>query len=85
VGLKPLVLRKHAEVALAERRLDVAWVEAAAREPEWSEPDPDPTLERRFRAVPERDGRILRVVCVENHDTIVVVTAFLDRKARRPG
>jgi hypothetical protein len=70
---------------MAERRLDQTWVERTAREPEWIEPEPsDPALERRFRAVPERDGRILRVVCGEDDANITVVTAFLDRRARRP-
>ena len=82
---KRIVFTDHANVALTERLLDIAWVERTAREPEWTEPDPaDPTLERRFRAVPERDGRILRVVCGEDDATIVIVSAFLDRRARRP-
>lgn len=81
---KPIVLRLHAEHALAEREIELSWVERAVREPDWIEVDPqDSALERRFRAVPEREGRILRVVCAENDDTIVVVTAFLDRRARR--
>ncbi len=82
---KRIVLTDHANVALTERSLDLAWVERTARMPEWTEPEPtDPTLERRFRAVAERDGRILRVVCGEDDATIVIVTAFLDRRARRP-
>ncbi len=82
---KPIALTDHAKVAMAERALDLAWIDRTAREPEWTEPEPaDPTLERRFRAVPERDGRILRVVCGEDDDTITIVTAFLDRRARRP-
>ncbi len=82
---KPIALTEHAKVAMAERALDFGWVERTAREPEWTEPEPtDPALERRFRAVPERDGRILRVVCGEDDATIVIVTAFLDRRARRP-
>ena len=82
---KPIVLTEHAKHAMAERGIDLAWVERTAREPEWTEPEPtDPALERRFRAVPERDGRILRVVCGEDHAIITIVTAFLDRRARRP-
>ncbi len=82
---KPIVLRVHATRALAERALELAWVERTARAPEWTEADPnDAALERRFRVVPEREGRILRVVCAENDAMILVVTAFLDRKARRP-
>jgi hypothetical protein len=82
---KQIALTDHAKVALEERSLELAWVERTAHEPEWTEAEPtDPTLERRFRAVPERDGRILRVVCGEDDATITIVTAFLDRRARRP-
>lgn len=82
---KSILYRAHAETVLRERKLDKAWVEYTVLAPEWTEPDPaDPTLERRFRVLPERHGRILRVVCAENHDSIIVVTAFLDRRARRP-
>jgi hypothetical protein len=83
--IKRIVLTDHANVALTERSLELAWIERTAHEPEWTEPEPtDPTLERRFRTVPERDDRILRVVCGEDDATIVIVTAFLDRRARRP-
>ena len=82
---KPIVLTDHVRHAIAERALEVAWIERTARSPEWVEPEPlDPSAERRFRTVPERDGRILRVVCAENDAIIVIVTAFLDRRARRP-
>lgn len=82
---KPIVLTDHAKVAMAERAIEFAWVERTVHEPEWTEPEPsDPALERRFRAVPERDGRILRVVCGEDDAMITIVTAFLDRRARRP-
>ncbi len=81
---KPIQFRLHAEHALAEREIAREWVERTVLAPEWTEPDPDPALERRFRAIPERGGRILRVVCAENDAMILVVTAFLDRRARRP-
>jgi hypothetical protein len=67
-----------------ERDLDAAWIERAAREPDWATPDDDPELQRRYRVIPERNNRIIRVVCCENDDTIFVVTAFFDRRARRP-
>ncbi len=81
---KPLVWRKHARDVLAERKLDPAWVEKAARQPEWRMPDPDdPEVERRYLRIPERGGRVLRVACVENDQEIRIVTAFLDRNAGR--
>ncbi len=82
---KSIVFSAHAEQVIIERALERAWIEEAVTTADWTVPDPsDPTLERRFRTVPERDGRTLRVVCRENDDTIEIVTAFLDRRARRP-
>ena len=82
---KRIVLSNHARIATTERALDLVWIERTALEPQWVEPElSDPTLERRFRAVPERDDRILRVVCGEDDGIINIVTAFLDRRARRP-
>jgi hypothetical protein len=80
--VKSLVFSRHAGQVRRERDLRI---EAAAREPDWRAPDPnEPAVERRFRAVPERDGRILRVARAETADAIRIRTAFLDRKARKP-
>jgi hypothetical protein len=38
---------------------------------------------RRYLRISERGGRVLRVACVENDWEIRIVTAFLDRNARR--
>ena len=82
--MKPLVWMKHARDVLLERDLDAAWIEKAARQPEWRRSDPDdPEVERRYMRIPERSGRVLRVACVENDREIRIVTAFLDRNARR--
>lgn len=81
--MKPLRFTDHAEVRLQRRGLERAWVERAAREPEWREPEPDdPTVERRFRRIPEASGRILRVACAETDAEIRVITALLDRNAK---
>ncbi len=82
--MKPLVFSAHANQVILERLLE-GWVESTVRTPEWTLPDPDDSrLERRFRLIPERDNRALRVVCDEDRDTIYVITAFFDRRARRP-
>lgn len=82
---KPLVFTAHARQVMAERELEAEWVERTVYEPEWREPDPaDPTVERRFRTLPEREDRILRVACVESAKEIRILSAFLDRGARRP-
>jgi hypothetical protein len=82
--MKRLVLTVHAQARLQERRLDPEWVEDAARKPEWTESEPgDHALERRFKAIPQAGGRILRVVCAETGTTIRVISAMFDRDARR--
>jgi len=81
--LKPTRLTQHAQTVMRERDLRLDWIEAAAVSPDWTEPDPqDPSIQRRFRAVPERDNRILRVACVETVEEIRIVSAFFDRRAR---
>jgi hypothetical protein len=82
----PIRYTAHAETALAEREIDKVWVERTVRNPEWREPNPggDQTVERRFRSVPERSSRFLRVVCVETREDIRILSAFLDRRARKP-
>jgi hypothetical protein len=37
---KRLILTAHAQIRLRERRLDPTWVEDAARNPDWVEPEP---------------------------------------------
>lgn len=82
---KPLRYTVHAETVLRERQLERAWIERTVQSPEWTQIDrTNPDAERRFRVMPERDGRVLRVVCVETAGEIRIISAFLDRKARRP-
>jgi hypothetical protein len=38
---------------------------------------------RAFRAIPERDGRILRVAYVSSDDAVRALTVFFDRKRQR--
>jgi len=83
--VKPLAWTDHVRTAMTERALDPAWVERVVRSPDWRRPDPDDsTVERRYAVLPERDGRILRVACRETDTAVEIITAFLDRNARRP-
>ena len=83
--MKKFRLTAHAGVAAAERGIDQAWIERVARKPEWTSPDPlDADVDRRFGAVSEHGGRVLRVACVENATEIRVLTVFFDRRAKRP-
>jgi hypothetical protein len=83
---KPLRFTRHAEDAVAERELDLNWIERTVREPEWSRPDPQkfPSVEGRFGTIPEFGGGILRVACIETPDEIRILTVFFDRNARKP-
>jgi len=81
----PLHFTQHAIDAMAERDLPPALVERTVFEPEWEEPDPhDPVVLRRFRHIPERGNRVLRVALVATPDEIRIISAFLDRRARPP-
>lgn len=82
---KRLLFTDHARIVIEERELKSAWVESAATSPDWEQVDPTrPGVVRRFLAVPERDGRILRVALVETPEEIRILSAFLDRRARKP-
>ncbi|MDH4439656.1 MAG: DUF4258 domain-containing protein [Rhizobium sp.] len=82
---KPLHSTLHAETVISERQLDLAWIEKTVREPEWTEADHSgPPTERRYRRIPEREERILRVICLETATEIRIITAFLDRRVRMP-
>lgn len=75
---------RHALEAMVERDLDPAWVARTIASPENLEPDPNHTERTRaFRVVPERDGRVLRVVYVRTGANDHVVTVFLDRGRKR--
>ena len=83
--MKTLVFSDHANVVLMNRGIDPAWAELAARYPDWTERDPFRAgVERRFKIIPERGGRVLRAACVEDTSSIRVITVFFDRDARRP-
>jgi hypothetical protein len=70
---------QHAERALEERGIPKSWVERTLAAPQAVEPDPrKPGRLRAFRAIEERDGRVLRVVYVPG-ETPHIVTVFFDR------
>ena len=68
---------------MRERQIESEWIARTVNAPQWLEADPaDPGVQRLFAAVPERDGRYLRVVCVETATEIRILSVFLDRRAR---
>jgi hypothetical protein len=70
-------------LAVIERDIDLAWVGQTLAAPEKVEPDrTDPSLRAALRRIPERDGRVLRVV---DNDSVIprrVVTLLFDRRLR---
>ncbi len=83
-GSRPLSYSLHARVAMSERVIQAEWIERIVSEPELRTDDPDdPELERFFGRVPERDGRVLRVVVNTHVIPWKVVSVFFDRRMRR--
>lgn len=74
----------HVMVMLIERNISREWIERTILDPDATETDPkhlDRT--RAYKALPERDGRVLRVVYVQSGQVYRVITLFLDRSRRR--
>ena len=81
-----IVYGPHAMDNLVDRAIEQAWVEETIRAPDAIEPDLNhPDRVRAYRAVPERGGRVLRVVYVQDAQTYRIVTVFFDRGWRRKG
>lgn len=78
------MLTRHALDRIAEHKLDRAWVERVAMRPEWTRPDPRPNVVRHFGTIAELGGRVLRVAIVEIDGERRVLSAHVDRGARRP-
>lgn len=76
-------LSEHAKKVLAEREIQLEWLERTLHEPVLRRPDPDDSLlERRYRAIPEFEGRVLRVVVNVAIEPVRVVSVFFDRSMR---
>ena len=82
--MRPIRYTLHAVFVMRQREIPADWVERALATPDADEVDPnDGGLRRAFASVPERDGRMLRVVYAEEPDGLRVITAFLDRGRSR--
>jgi hypothetical protein len=76
-------LSDHAKTVIADRRIEISWLDATLSEPTRTEPDAtDADLEHRLSAIPERDGRVLRVIINTTCKPVRVVTAYFDRAMR---
>ena len=79
----PYKLTAHAASVLNERQIPLGWVERVLGQPMRLEADRhDPALRHALAAIPENDGRVLRVVYNDAVRPWQVVTAYFDRKER---
>lgn len=78
-------LTAHAATAIAERRIEIAWVERAIRHPDRTEADRwDLALKHALLSISECGDRVLRVVYNGSTQPPKVVTAYFDRRQREP-
>jgi hypothetical protein len=79
----PFELSAHAATVIAEREIEMAWLELAMTKPDRVEPHRfDPTLAHALVKIPECGDRVLRVVYNPSHSPPKVVTAYFDRRQR---
>jgi hypothetical protein len=79
----PFELTEHARTVLVERNIDPGWVERVLTQPMRVEPDRAGPLQHALGPIPERDGRILRVVYNPFVQPPLVITVFFDRREKR--
>ena len=78
-----LEFTSHAETVMLARSIAGQWVEAVLSSPERIEPHrDDPELKHALGRIPERAGRVLRVVYNDSVVPVRVVTVYFDRTQR---
>ena len=76
-------LTVHAAAIIAERKIDLAWIELALSDPDRIEADrSDKSLTHAFARIKDLDDRVLRVVYNASVNPPRVVTAYFDRRQR---
>jgi hypothetical protein len=76
-------LTVHAATVIAEREIELAWVERVLSRPERTEADQwDLSLTHALGRIAERDHRVLRVVYNASVHPLRVVTVYFDRRQR---
>jgi hypothetical protein len=79
----PFIYTEHARTAIAERAINLQWIERVVANPEWTESGAhDPTVTLAFAPISEFGGRMLRVVYYIEADALHIVTAYFDRSRR---
>lgn len=76
-------MTQHAADAMAEREIDLAWVEFVLTNPQRTEPDrTDPDLVHALAPIAEHGDRVLRVVYNPSTKPARIVTCYFDRRQR---
>jgi hypothetical protein len=84
VTVKPIVLSRHAQRVVSERRLAEEWIAEVIRNPAFTKPDPtQPGAIRAFGRVAAFGNRMLRVVYYDAGMEYRIITVFFDRRASR--
>lgn len=82
-GGQTYTLTAHAASVVAERKLDLAWVERVLEHPVRTEVDRhDPNLRHALARVPEHGNRVLRVVYDPRASPLRIITVYFDRTLR---
>jgi hypothetical protein len=84
VTAKPIVLSRHAQHVVDERKLADEWIAEVIRNPAFIEPDPtQPGAIRAFGRIAAFGNRMLRVVYYDTGSEYRIITVFFDRRASR--
>jgi len=81
--MRPYDLTEHAKDVIAERSIQVDWIEQVLDRPELVEPDSyDPHLTHYVGRIQQYGNRALRVVLNIQATPVRIVTVFFDRKMK---
>jgi hypothetical protein len=84
MAVKPLLLSKHAQDMVDERKIPLDWIERVQAYPVFEEPDTNhPGAIRAYAPIAEFGNRMLRVVYYDTGVETRVITLFFDRRATR--
>lgn len=76
-------LTSHAREMVAQRKIEIRWVELAVQNPTQVEADShDADLQHRLVSIAENENRVLRVIVNYTVSPWRIVTVYFDRKLR---
>jgi hypothetical protein len=81
---RPILLSKHAQDMIDERKIPLDWIERVLANPVFKEPDTNHLgATRAYAPIAEFANRMLRVVYYDSGVELRVITLFFDRRATR--